>query len=72
MRVEMQCLYGCRQFWVDSYDKTKIDCMFVPAVGATEEDETKSDIPTMIYCNPNAGYYEFAGYQTDWIDFYTS
>jgi len=28
------------------------------------------DEPTIIYCNPNGGMYEFSLYQTDWIEFY--
>ena len=26
----------------------------------------------MILCNPNAGYYEYVYYQSDWLDFYVS
>ena len=26
--------------------------------------------PTILFCNPNAGYYEFMFYESEWIEFY--
>lgn len=28
--------------------------------------------PVVIFCNPNAGYYETMVYQDDWLQFYTT
>lgn len=46
-----------------------------------EEDDGETDMfkgismfqtrfPTMIFCNPNAGFAEFFQYQSDWLDYY--
>ena len=29
-------------------------------------------MPTMLFCNPNACYYEYLPYQTEWLDYYYS
>jgi hypothetical protein len=59
MRVELETRFGCEQFWVVSYDKVKIDCMFIPAANVLDEGEMP---PTILFCNPNAGYYEYSYY----------
>lgn len=28
--------------------------------------------PTMLFCNPNACFYEYLYYQTEWVDFYVN
>jgi alpha-beta hydrolase superfamily lysophospholipase len=39
-----------------------------------EQDGTQKLIcgnyPSMIFCNPNAGFAEFFQYQSDWLDYY--
>lgn len=64
MRIELESRYECEQLWISS-DNTQIDCMLV----------SNPDIlhpPTVLFCNPNAGLYEFAYYQSEWLDLYIS
>lgn len=35
-----------------------------------EEAGQRNNYPTMIFCNPNAGFAEFFQYQSDWLDYY--
>ena len=44
----------------------------VSSEGSPEKDITKSAFPTMIFCNPNAGFAEIFQYQSDWLDFYVN
>lgn len=62
MRIEMETRFRFQQIWVESADKTRIDCIYLP-----NEDATK---PVVLLLNPNAGFFEFAYYQNDWIEFY--
>ena len=39
----------------------------------SEEQQLQSrsnNYPTMIFCNPNAGFAEYFQYQSDWLDYY--
>ena len=60
------------QFFVTADDGKKIDCMFIAASAAHHRqfEVADSTAPTMLMCNPNAGFYEFVYYQSDWLDFY--
>lgn len=56
-----------------------IDCFIIFGdAGAVERakgikvTDKMRDLPTLIYCNPNAGYYESLFYECDWIEFYIS
>lgn len=64
MRIELESRYDCEQIWVKNGD-VEIDCMLVVNPEITHP-------PTMIFCNPNAGLYEFAYYQSEWLDLYIS
>ena len=64
MRVEMVSRFHAEQIWLDTADGTRIDCMWIPCVNA------RPDSPTMLFCNPNAGFYEFAYYQSEWLEYY--
>jgi hypothetical protein len=64
MRIELESRYDCEQIWIKS-EKNLIDCMLV-------SNSEVSHAPTMIFCNPNAGLYEFAYYQSEWLDLYIS
>ena len=65
LRIELITAYQGRQMWVESYDHTKLDCLWIPCQSNSDE------APTVLFCNPNGGFYEFASYQSEWLDFYT-
>lgn len=70
MRNELEIRYGGIQTWVTSYDGTKIDCMLVPAVQNLNSTITDyKSCPTILLCNPNAGYYEYINYQSEWLSY---
>jgi hypothetical protein len=59
MRAELVSKYGGERFWVTSFDSKKIDCMFIKArVTRTSLVGDPHQQPTIIFCNPNACYYE--------------
>lgn len=60
MREDLIRRYSCEQIWVTS-NNAKIDCLYL---------NSSSDGPTILFCNPNAGFYEFAFYQSEWFEFY--
>ena len=64
MRIELESRYNCEQIWITS-ENIKLDCMIVT-------NSNFQDSPTILLCNPNAGLYEFAYYQSEWLDFYNS
>ena len=64
MRVEMVTRFHAEQIWLDASDGTRLDCLWVPC------DNARPDSPTMLFCNPNAGFYEFAYYQSEWLEYY--
>ncbi|OMJ94397.1 hypothetical protein SteCoe_2449 [Stentor coeruleus] len=66
MRVDLLRRFKCEQFWVNGADGIKLDCVWISGFGATEIS------PVIVFCNPNAAYYEFAYFQTDWIELYVS
>lgn len=41
--------------------------MFIPASGFATFGN-----PTMLYCNPNACFFEFTVYQNEWLDYYVN
>ena len=68
MRSELVVRYGAEQFWVSSYDGCRIDCLLIR--GSAPQGVDQDQVPTIIFCNPNACYYEYLPYQTEWVDFY--
>jgi hypothetical protein len=64
MRVELKSRYHAEQVWITSDDNKTIDCLWFMADGSTP------DTSTVLICNPNAGFYEFAYYQSEWLEFY--
>jgi hypothetical protein len=40
--------------------------------GLNQQPKAKDSYPTMIFCNPNAGYAEFLYYQSEWLDYYVN
>jgi hypothetical protein len=35
------------------------------------EERNKVEEPMLVYCNPNAGYYETLALESEWVEFYT-
>ena len=64
MRVELLSRFSAEQVWVEADDTVQIDCIWFPCVSHS------STAPTMLFCNPNAGFYEFAYYQSEWLEYY--
>jgi hypothetical protein len=64
MRVELMSRFNCEQIWLSAEDTVLIDCLWIPGVS------NSADAPTILLCNPNAGFYEFAYYQNEWLDYY--
>jgi len=125
MRAELEVVYSAEQFWVNSHDNSKIDCMIIPSAvdrknddpddrsrqapaaglgpgrearlslgsrsssmtvgainssrspgGAESNPFEKLEIDNkstnfVLFCNPNAVFYEYLNYQTEWMNFYT-
>jgi len=65
MHIELIASYRAEQMWVEAADHVRLDCIWMPAAIRSTE------APTMLFCNPNGGFYEFANYQSEWLDFYT-
>ncbi|CDW73862.1 UNKNOWN [Stylonychia lemnae] len=86
MRAEMIMKYNGQQFWVTSFDGKQIDCMILKSNTIRPSDSSNSNNsnrlsedseqmsyqnkPTVLFCNPNACYYEYLHYQNEWIDYY--
>ncbi|CAD8132669.1 unnamed protein product [Paramecium octaurelia] len=65
MRVELENTFKTRRFKVQGYDGKMIDCLYIYA----SEDDADND-RAVIFCQPNAGYYEYMYYESEWIDYY--
>jgi alpha/beta superfamily hydrolase len=65
MRVDLLRRFRCEQFWITGADNAQIDCFWIPGIGNQEKS------PVIVFCNPNAAYYEFSYFQTDWIELYS-
>jgi pimeloyl-ACP methyl ester carboxylesterase len=63
MRIELKKQYKTEGFWVTAEDGTAIDCVWFASM-------EPQNAPTVLLCNPNAGFYEFAFYQSEWLGFY--
>jgi len=83
LRTELQMRYPSQQCWVRTKGGRRLDAMFLTCQGGqgiVEEDIENENIPlskpvafggpTIVWCNPNAGYYETMVYQTCWLNFY--
>lgn len=64
MRVDLMRRFRCEQFWITGSEGAKIDCLWINGLVSDENS------PVIVFCNPNAAYYEFAYFQTDWIELY--
>lgn len=54
MKAELQLLFDVQFHRVQSYDGTLLDCCFI---------RTGPLSKTVLYCNPNACYYEYLHYE---------
>jgi alpha/beta superfamily hydrolase len=63
MRADLFKRFTCEQFWVEG-EGCLIDCVWISGIITTDSS------PVIIFCNPNAAYYEFSYFQTDWIELY--
>jgi len=70
MRVELENRFGGERVWIDTQDGKKVDGMFIPAAYPPDVQESPNTVPTIIFCNPNAGYYEYMYFQNEWLDYY--
>jgi len=68
LRGELHLRYGGRQFWV-SRGCGRIDAMLL---SCSKDDENLFAGPVLVWCNPNAGYYETMVFESQWLDFYLS
>ncbi|CAD8053660.1 unnamed protein product [Paramecium sonneborni] len=66
MRVELENTFKTKRFKVQGYDGKLIDCFYIFA----NEDDPENNDRTVIFCQPNAGYYEYMYYESEWIDYY--
>lgn len=84
LRAELLLRYSAKHYWVRTAGR-KIDAVFISARGesealAEESPEVKEDAPlkdleqprgpVVVWCNPNAAYYETMAYESHWLDFY--
>jgi len=68
-RVELEFLYHGEQIWISTQENLQIDAMFL----RKNTESSTRDIPTVLFCNPNAGYYEYsAEFQDQWMEFYAN
>jgi hypothetical protein len=66
MRADLMTNFNASSFQVETSDKVSIDWYFSYSLFIPNGD---SDL-AVILCNPNAGLYEFASFQSDWIRLY--
>ncbi|CAE7806664.1 nat [Symbiodinium sp. CCMP2592] len=75
LRAELQIHYSGQHFWVKTKGGHRLDAMFIPCQRGHRLPEEVSNVsdqlplneghlnPTLIWCNPNAAYYEAMVYQ---------
>ncbi len=71
MRVEMELRYKAQKVILTTSDHTKLHCYWVPCYkseqshsdeSSDDDEDTSNTSPTMIFCNPNAGFAEYFQY----------
>ena len=63
-RIDLFCRFNIIREFIRMDDNVLIDTIFIK----TETEVSKDAV--VLYCLPNAGYYEYLYYQSSWIDFY--
>ena len=118
MRAELEMVHNGEQFWINSFDNSKIDCMIIPSALKNDSDQVFDELGSrseanssmantssqrggsvagpldslntfrnsskkrrqsidnlstnfVLFCNPNACFYEFINYQSEWLQYYT-
>ena len=80
LRAELQLHYSGQQVWVPTKGNHRLDAMFIPCqrghrlpdceVASKDETPLLEECPTLIWCNPNAAYYEAMVYQSGILKFW--
>lgn len=80
LRAELQLHYSGQQLWVPTRGNHRLDAMFIPCqrghrlpdaeVASKDEAPLLEESPTLIWCNPNAAYYEAMVYQPGILKFW--
>ena len=76
MRAEIETRYHAEHIRIKTTDDVELDAMFLRTEldeeGKPQDEPTSAEVgPTVMICNPNAGYYEYAiEMQDQWIEFY--
>jgi len=84
LRAELQIHYSGQHFWVKTKGGHRLDAMFIPCQRGHRLPEEVSNVsdqlplneghlnPTLIWCNPNAAYYEAMVYQAGILKFWAN
>ncbi|OMJ70941.1 hypothetical protein SteCoe_30978 [Stentor coeruleus] len=63
MRADLAKRFHCEEFNIQN-GKYNINCMHVFSDGSRDT--------CTLFCNPNAGYYEFTYFQSEWLEYYVT
>ncbi|KAL4510049.1 hypothetical protein ABPG72_010242 [Tetrahymena utriculariae] len=81
-KAELQATYKTKEITIKTKDNSKLDCLLIYG---DKQDNNNNEIqqkqpedflflqegvPTIIFSNPNAGFYEFSKYSNEWVDYY--
>ncbi|KAL4466866.1 hypothetical protein ABPG74_010463 [Tetrahymena malaccensis] len=81
-KAELQTTYKTKEIIIKTKDNSKLDCLLIYGDKQANENyevqqKQPEDIiflqegtPTIIFSNPNAGFYEFSKYSNEWVDYY--
>lgn len=86
LRAELRLRFSGHQIWVRKKNGKQLDAMFIPCPGAQGVAESEAvhehaplrgvlpvfSGPVLLWCSPNAAYYETMVYQTGWLNFWLS
>ncbi|EAR92059.2 alpha/beta hydrolase family protein (macronuclear) [Tetrahymena thermophila SB210] len=75
LRSDIEQQFDSKRLFLKSFDNKIIDCLIIYGDASNLQTEVTNkikELPTLIYCNPNAGYYESLFYESDWIEYYIS
>lgn len=86
LRAELRMRFAGHQIWVRKKNGHQLDAMFIPcpsAQGVAESEAVHEHAPlrgglpvfsgpVLVWCSPNAAYYETMVYQAGWLNFWLS
>jgi len=85
LRAELQMRFAGHQLWVRTKSGHTLDAMFIPCAGSQGVAESEAahervplgagmppafSGPVLVWCSPNAAYYETMVYQSNWLNFW--